>query len=36
MARQYWSDGRAIGTRIKVIDDQPDAVPWLTVVGIVR
>jgi predicted permease len=36
MARQYWPDGRAIGKRIKVTDDRPDAVPWLTVVGIVR
>ena len=36
MARQYWPDGRAIGTRTKATDDQPDVVPWLTVVGIVR
>jgi predicted permease len=35
MARQYWPDGRAIGKRIKANDDQPDVVPWLTVVGIV-
>jgi len=36
MARQYWPDGQAIGKRIKAIDDRPDSVPWLTVVGIVR
>ena len=35
MARQYWPDGQAIGKRIKTTDDQPDAVPWLTVVGVV-
>jgi putative ABC transport system permease protein len=36
MARQYWPDGRALGRRFKTTDDRPDAVPWLTVVGIVR
>ena len=36
MANQYWPYGHAIGTRIKAIDDRPDAVPWFTVVGIVR
>jgi hypothetical protein len=35
MARQYWPDGRPIGKRIKTIDDRPDTVPWLTVVGVV-
>jgi predicted permease len=33
--RQYWPDGRAVGRRIKTIDDRPDSVPWLTVVGVV-
>ena len=36
MARQYWPDGQAIGKRIKATDDRPNAVPWLTVVGVVR
>ena len=36
MARQNWPDGHAIGKRIKTTDDRPDAVPWLTVVGVVR
>lgn len=36
MARQYWPDGHAIGTRIKTTDDKPESVPWLTIVGIVR
>jgi putative ABC transport system permease protein len=35
MARQYWPEGHAIGERLKANDDQPDVVPWLTVVGIV-
>jgi predicted permease len=35
MARQYWPAEDAIGKRIKTTDDQPDAVPWLTVVGVV-
>ena len=35
MARRYWPDGHAIGARIKTTDDRPDAVPWLTVVGVV-
>ena len=36
MARQYWPGGGVIGKRIKAIDDRPDTVPWLTVVGVVR
>ena len=35
MARQHWPDGHAVGKRIKTIDDKPDTVPWLTVVGVV-
>ena len=35
MARQFWPDGHAIGRRIKTTDDRPEAVPWLTIVGVV-
>lgn len=32
MARQYWPDGGAVGTRIKI--GPPEFEPWLTIVGV--
>jgi putative ABC transport system permease protein len=34
MARRYWTDGDAVGSRIKVGPEESE--PWLTVVGVAR